>query len=107
MSTPNKENQQESVALPQPVMNLAQIVPYIQQQNAVQIPNEYDFDILELMNDLPEDGHNAVLQQIPQNQVATMTNTANTQINVQKNVPEMPGFHNCSIDTINFNILPK
>ena len=99
MSTPNKENQQESVALPQPVMNSA--------QNAVQIPNMYDFDILELMNDLPEDGHNAVLQQIPQNQVATMTNVANTQINVQKTVPEIPGFHSCSIGPINFNVLPK
>ena len=106
MSTPNKENEVKD-AHHQQAPNSSQVVPFIPQQNAFEIPNEYDFD-LQLLSDIPE-GHEVALQQIPQNPVAntSTTNTANTQINVQRNVPELPGFNNCSISTINFNLMPK
>ena len=90
------------------MMHNHQVVQYQPPVNAVEIPKEYDFNLLQPLSDIPE-SHKVALQQIPQNPVANTctTNMANTQINVQRNVPEIADFNNCSIGTNNFNLMPE
>ena len=92
----------------QPGPSNSQVVPFnakTPKQPAIKIPNEYDFDLLELLSDIPASDMMNV-QKVPQNTLAVMT-TTNTQINLQRTTPEMPSFNNSSIGTINFNVINK
>ena len=92
----------------------------------VDIPEEYDFDLLKLITDFDyEEYEQNVLnenQKDPQEvvdvepkqrnfsvPVTTTTTTTNTQINIARPQPKpkLPGFYNCSIGTINFNVIQK
>ena len=88
------------------------------QENAVAIPDEYDFDLLQLISETEFETDpvpsNAVVPvstnitptTLPPQQVQ-QTSTNNTQINIANAQRRLPGFFNCSIGTINFNVYQK
>ena len=72
----------------------------------VQIPNEYDFDIMQLLADVDNEEMSIpdepTSQLMPSNQHNNMTSTTKTQINVNRPEPEIPNFAHCHSGTINF-----
>ena len=85
-----------------------------QLENAVAIPDEYDFDLLKLITETDMDmqpmKESAVVPvPAPTSQNREIQNTSNTQINIanQNSERRLPGFFNCSIGKINFNVYNK
>ena len=113
-----------------PLQNEANIT-----ENAVAIPEEYDFDLLQLISETDMDeedfASNALVPvtttstanalvpvtttstdststEVTQTRNSMMsTSTNNTQINIGNPQRRLPGFYNCSIGTINFNVYQK
>ena len=88
------------------------------QENLVNIPDEYEMDLMALVADMQNDNteEENKLAVVPQNKMPTLlcspnanqinSLNQNTQINVNPN-RDIPSFNNCQIGTINFNIIRK
>ena len=108
---------QDSPQIVAPVTPAERIQP---EEKAVAIPDEYDFDLLQLISEtdmeyeepqnsttlVPVTSTAANLISIPSNQLA-QSSINNTQINIANAQRRFPGFFNCSIGTINFNVYNK
>ena len=95
------------IILPQETLDAEKaLVPVQKLQNIVDIPGEYDVDMMELLADI-QNYDMQIPSNVPgeNNQVNAVSNT-NTQINFHCN-PDIPSFNNCQIGTINFNIIKK
>ena len=90
-------------------------------EHLVDIPDEYDFDLMALVADMENDkmehdSEIAIMPQMPQRRETALpppltprqinSLNQNTQINLNKN-HDIPSFNHCQIGTINFNIIKK
>ena len=102
------DNNMQIAIAPSNVQNTPRDDP---EENLVQIPNEYDFDVMALVADIQDDDmeykeENQNFNMVPPQMNTTNRTSTNTQINVTKN-PDMPSFAHCQIGTINFNFIKK
>ena len=113
-STPLSQMQIEVVQPGSIIMPNTEDKNCVKNNNLVEIPDEYEMDLMALIADIQNDDmqeENQIVPlpnehpQDPPQQQNRLIN-ANTQINFTRN-PEIPSFNNCKIGTINFNIIRK